>query len=128
MCIYRRGWQRDRHSFTQQLPFSVLSLNVNFRGSQQHCNAHGEGSANCDLYEAELDVRKEKRSQKYLIAMVTIFAICLCPLMVLRYVQGDAIDCDLLQTGPNVSNKEIMGHQQYNTVKYMLLFFLNCSH
>jgi len=75
----------------------------NFRGSQQHCETHGEGSANCDLYEAELDVRKEKRSQKYLIAMVTIFAICLCPLMVLRYVQGDAVECDPLLTGPNVS-------------------------
>jgi hypothetical protein len=57
------------------------------RGSQQDCEdnqyvcrAHG------DLYEAEMDVRKEKRNQKYLISMVTIFAICLCPLMVLRYV------------------------------------------
>jgi hypothetical protein len=39
------------------------------------------------MYEAELDVRKEKRNQKYLISMVTVFAICLCPLMVLRYVQ-----------------------------------------
>ncbi|XP_021918926.1 prolactin-releasing peptide receptor [Zootermopsis nevadensis] len=56
-----------------------------FRGSQQDCDdsqfscpAHG------DLYEAEMDVSKEKRNQKYLISMVTIFAICLCPLMVLR--------------------------------------------
>jgi len=72
---------------------------VNFRGSQQHSDTHGEGSANCDLYEAELDVRKEKRSQQFLTAMVSIFGICLCPLMVLRYVQGDAVECDTVQTG-----------------------------
>ncbi|XP_023728017.1 prolactin-releasing peptide receptor isoform X2 [Cryptotermes secundus] len=62
-----------------------------FRGSQQDCEdshyscrGHGVRSGNYDMYEAELDVRKEKRNQKYLISMVTIFAICLCPLMVLR--------------------------------------------
>ena len=37
-----------------------------------------------DLYEPELDVIKETRTQKYLILMVAAFAICLCPLMVLR--------------------------------------------
>lgn len=37
-----------------------------------------------DLYEAELDVCKEKRNQKYLISMVTVFGICLCPLNVLK--------------------------------------------
>lgn len=42
-------------------------------------------TANLDLYEAELDLIKEKRTQKYLITMVTVFAFCLCPLMVLRY-------------------------------------------
>ncbi|XP_048505370.1 orexin/Hypocretin receptor type 1 [Athalia rosae] len=41
-------------------------------------------SGGYDLYDAELDVRKEKRTQKYLIFMVSVFAICLCPLMVLR--------------------------------------------
>ncbi|KAJ9601372.1 hypothetical protein L9F63_000463, partial [Diploptera punctata] len=60
-------------------------------GSQQDCGSsqysfrgQSDRSGNYDLYEAELDVRKEKRNQKYLISMVTIFAICLCPLMVLR--------------------------------------------
>lgn len=37
-----------------------------------------------DLYEAELDVSKEKRNQKYLISMVTVFGICLCPLNILK--------------------------------------------
>ena len=37
-----------------------------------------------DLYDAELDVRKEKRSQKYLIFMVSVFAILICPLMILK--------------------------------------------
>ncbi|XP_046745662.1 neuropeptide Y receptor type 2 [Diprion similis] len=41
-------------------------------------------SGGYDLYDAELDVRKEKRTQKYLVFMVAVFAICLCPLMVLR--------------------------------------------
>ncbi|RZF36408.1 hypothetical protein LSTR_LSTR003004 [Laodelphax striatellus] len=44
-------------------------------------------TVNFDLYEAELDMRREKRTQKYLIAMVTVFAICLCPLTVLRYLR-----------------------------------------
>ncbi|KAF6198896.1 hypothetical protein GE061_006919 [Apolygus lucorum] len=43
-----------------------------FRGNNHH------------EYEAELDVRKEKRSHRYLGTIATMFAICLCPLMVLR--------------------------------------------
>lgn len=39
------------------------------------------------LYEAELDVNQEKRTDKYLVSMVTVYAICMCPLMVLRYVK-----------------------------------------
>ncbi|XP_054289813.1 prolactin-releasing peptide receptor-like [Macrosteles quadrilineatus] len=41
-------------------------------------------TANFDLYENELDIKKEKKVQQYLITMVTVFGICLCPLMVLR--------------------------------------------
>ncbi|GFG39084.1 hypothetical protein Cfor_01274 [Coptotermes formosanus] len=74
MCEARTRDDRSRIDSSRQ----------DLRGSQQHCHAQGEGSGNCDLYEAELDVQKEKRNQKYLISMVTIFAICLCPLMVLR--------------------------------------------
>ncbi|XP_012282999.1 prolactin-releasing peptide receptor [Orussus abietinus] len=44
----------------------------------------GRLSTAYDLYDAELDVRKERRTQKYLIFMVSVFAICLCPLTVLR--------------------------------------------
>ncbi|XP_066595655.1 prolactin-releasing peptide receptor [Prorops nasuta] len=36
------------------------------------------------LYDTELDIRKEKRTQKYLVFMVTAFATCMCPLMILR--------------------------------------------
>jgi uncharacterized membrane protein YhaH (DUF805 family) len=31
-----------------------------------------------------LDLAKEKRTQKYLVPMVTLYAISLCPLMILR--------------------------------------------
>ncbi|XP_046658667.1 prolactin-releasing peptide receptor-like isoform X2 [Homalodisca vitripennis] len=41
-------------------------------------------TANFDLYETELDIKKEKKVQQYLVTMVTVFGICLCPLMVLR--------------------------------------------
>ncbi|XP_018328527.1 alpha-1A adrenergic receptor [Agrilus planipennis] len=36
------------------------------------------------LYDSELDVVKERRTQKYLVATVTAYGILLCPLMVLR--------------------------------------------
>ncbi|OXU27070.1 hypothetical protein TSAR_002729 [Trichomalopsis sarcophagae] len=45
-------------------------------------------SASYDLDDAELDVQKEKRTQKYLIFMVTAYAVCLCPLMVLRLARS----------------------------------------
>ncbi|XP_046385712.1 5-hydroxytryptamine receptor 1-like [Ischnura elegans] len=37
-----------------------------------------------DTLETEMDIQREQRTQKYLIAMVVVFAICLFPLMVLR--------------------------------------------
>uniref|UniRef100_A0A8D9BI56 Orexin receptor type 2 n=1 Tax=Cacopsylla melanoneura TaxID=428564 RepID=A0A8D9BI56_9HEMI len=36
-----------------------------------------------DMYEAELDIKKELRTQKYMTSIVTIFAICLGPLMII---------------------------------------------
>jgi hypothetical protein len=57
------GCRRD------EAPYRFRSPNVNF-----------------DLYEAELDVRKERRTHKYLATMATVFDMCLCPLMVLRFV------------------------------------------
>lgn len=38
-----------------------------------------------ELEEPDVDVCKEKRTQKYLILMVGAFAACLGPLMLLRY-------------------------------------------
>ncbi|XP_011302024.1 prolactin-releasing peptide receptor [Fopius arisanus] len=49
-------------------------------------------STTYDLYDAELDVRKEKRTQKYLIFMVSVFAILLCPLMVLRLAKPALVE------------------------------------
>lgn len=37
-----------------------------------------------DLYAAELDVAKEKRTQRHLAGISATHIICLCPLMILR--------------------------------------------
>lgn len=37
-----------------------------------------------DLYDAELDVVREKRTQNYLCSMAVVQVICITPLMVLR--------------------------------------------
>ncbi|XP_046385710.1 5-hydroxytryptamine receptor 1-like [Ischnura elegans] len=54
------------------------------RGSVHHgSNGFWEEPA-ADTLETEVDIQREQRTQKYLIAMVVVFAICLFPLMVLR--------------------------------------------
>ncbi|XP_073998340.1 G-protein coupled receptor 83 isoform X2 [Rhodnius prolixus] len=55
-----------------------------FRPEVNHISCHRYRANHHELFEAELDIRKEKRTHKYLGAIATIFAICLCPLMVLR--------------------------------------------
>lgn len=55
-----------------------------FSRSADECRPPGRLSGYDVFYEAELDVQKERRTHKYLMSMVTVFAICLCPLMVLR--------------------------------------------
>lgn len=37
-----------------------------------------------DLYDAELDVTREKRTQRHLGAMAAAQVICVCPLMLMR--------------------------------------------
>ncbi|XP_024081274.1 neuropeptide Y receptor type 2 [Cimex lectularius] len=56
------------------------------RNGEAHLSSgtHRYRSNNQGLYQAELDVRKEKRTHKYLGTIATIFAICMCPLMILR--------------------------------------------
>ncbi|XP_058807659.1 prolactin-releasing peptide receptor isoform X2 [Phymastichus coffea] len=44
-------------------------------------------STSCDLEDSDLDIHKEKRTQKYIVLMTTAFAICLCPLMILRLIK-----------------------------------------
>nr|XP_053649268.1 uncharacterized protein LOC128700233 [Cherax quadricarinatus] len=40
------------------------------------------------LEEAEMEVVREKRNQRYIASIVTAFALCLCPLMILRLVKN----------------------------------------
>ncbi|XP_037798082.1 orexin receptor type 1-like [Penaeus monodon] len=40
------------------------------------------------MEEAELDLAREKRNQRYIATIVTAFALCLCPLMILRLVKN----------------------------------------
>ncbi|XP_062707852.1 uncharacterized protein LOC109433599 [Aedes albopictus] len=42
------------------------------------------GSRTYDLYDAELDVSREKRTQRHLGAMASTQILCVCPLMILR--------------------------------------------
>ncbi|XP_049820202.1 neuropeptide F receptor isoform X2 [Aethina tumida] len=45
---------------------------------------HEAARARYEQYEPDLNVPKEKRTQKYLILMVVVYAISLCPLMILK--------------------------------------------
>lgn len=40
-----------------------------------------------DLYDAEIDVIREKKTQRYLCSMAAVQIICISPLMVLRYIK-----------------------------------------
>ncbi|XP_071552761.1 neuropeptide Y receptor type 5-like [Panulirus ornatus] len=44
------------------------------------------------LDEAELDILREKRNQRYIGSIVTAFALCLCPLMILRLVRNMVLE------------------------------------
>ncbi|KAB0800692.1 hypothetical protein PPYR_06431 [Photinus pyralis] len=77
-----------------------------------------EGSrARYEIYESELDVPKEKRTQKYLVSMVTMYAIFLCPLMVLRLAR-----LALLETYDNSGHFDIT----YTTLVWFA-FLPTCS-
>ncbi|KAJ3666734.1 hypothetical protein Zmor_002166 [Zophobas morio] len=57
------------------------------RSSQYSRNSyrdHENGRIRYNTDEPELDLAKEKRTQRYLVPMVTLYAIYLCPLMILR--------------------------------------------
>ncbi len=47
-----------------------------------------------DDTDEEIDVRKEKRTQKYMITMVTLFAICWCPVNILILVTHFVYETD----------------------------------
>ncbi|KFB41879.1 AGAP000383-PA-like protein [Anopheles sinensis] len=44
----------------------------------------GGSSRTYDLYDAEADVNREKRTQRHLGAMASSQVLCVCPLMILR--------------------------------------------
>ncbi|XP_037026080.1 alpha-1A adrenergic receptor [Bradysia coprophila] len=46
--------------------------------------ARSNNSRSYDLYDAEVDVNREKRTQNHLGAMAAVQVICMCPLMILR--------------------------------------------
>lgn len=51
------------------------------RGSYRE---YENGRTRYEIHEPDINVMREKRTQKYLVSMVTMYAICLCPLMILR--------------------------------------------
>ena len=88
------------------LPTRILFLSPNFRRASRHGTRAGStggggggataggttvggadlsaGSRTYDLYDAELDVSREKRTQRHLGAMASTQILCVCPLMILR--------------------------------------------
>lgn len=47
-----------------------------------------------DNQEADIDIRKEKRTQKYMITMVMVFAMCWCPINILTLVNHFVLEND----------------------------------
>ncbi|XP_030754659.1 orexin receptor type 1-like [Sitophilus oryzae] len=66
-----------------------------------------------EVHESELDVVKEKRTQKYLGSIITMYAICLLPLMIMRLAR-----LALVETYENSS------HFDYTYVLFVWLAFL----
>lgn len=66
--------------------------------NNQTPNSHNDGGRDSDTpttpyaheetEDGELDVAKEKRNQRFIVTIVTAFALCLCPLMILRLVKN----------------------------------------
>lgn len=73
-------------NFTYTIRIFHYSLNI--RGKRENESSGTSGtvgiSTSCDLEDSDLDILKEKRTQKYIMLMTTAFATCLCPLMILR--------------------------------------------
>lgn len=69
-------------------------------GSNRHRLSHSQFGDYND--EVELDVGREKRTNKYQASMVTMYAILLCPLMILRVAR-----LALLETYENAAHFDI---------------------
>ncbi|GAB0096355.1 G protein-coupled receptor, rhodopsin-like [Sergentomyia squamirostris] len=54
-------------------------------GSRSHQRSY-------DLYDAELDVCREKRTQRFLGAMAAVHVICVCPLMIMRLARMTLVE------------------------------------
>lgn len=63
------------------LPIRMTSVSI---GGKRLNNASASASNSYDLYDAELDINREKRAQQYLCSMAAVQVICISPLMVLR--------------------------------------------
>ncbi|KAG5881035.1 hypothetical protein JTB14_000859 [Gonioctena quinquepunctata] len=52
--------------------------------SRSSCSDYENSRTHYEVPEPDLNVLKEIRNQKILVTMITIYGICLCPLMILR--------------------------------------------
>ncbi|XP_068910253.1 prolactin-releasing peptide receptor-like [Tenebrio molitor] len=81
----REGRSRtDSHSTTTDFRSSRGDCDRSSQYSRNSYRDHDNGRTRYESDESELDLVKEKRTQKYLVPMVTLYAISLCPLMILR--------------------------------------------
>ncbi|CAH1367938.1 unnamed protein product [Tenebrio molitor] len=81
----REGRSRtDSHSTTTDFRSSRGDCDRSSQYSRNSYRDHDIGRTRYETDVSDLDLVKEKRTQKYLVPMVTLYAICLCPLMILR--------------------------------------------
>ncbi|XP_055712349.1 orexin/Hypocretin receptor type 1 isoform X2 [Phlebotomus papatasi] len=79
---------------TRNIHQRSLSTSANARSGRGNTSSGSSGTRRSsfrthqqrsyDLYDAELDVCREKRTQRFLGAMAAVHVICVCPLMIMR--------------------------------------------
>ncbi|KAF7278306.1 hypothetical protein GWI33_008656 [Rhynchophorus ferrugineus] len=108
---------RSRMDSHSTVTADIRSTRGDFDRTSQYSPESFREQDNCrtryEVHESELDVMKEKRTQKYLGSIVTMYAICLLPLMIMRLAR-----LALVETYENSS------HFDYTYVLFVWLAFL----
>ncbi|KAG7155221.1 putative Orexin receptor type 1-like 3 [Homarus americanus] len=82
----------DAHQLPSFLTPAPMGIGGGNGGSHTPTLLGGRTPSLHQLEEAEVDVVREKRNQRYIATIVTCFALCLCPLMILRLVKNMVLE------------------------------------